>query len=146
MVIVHFLLPPHTQIKHWKDIIAVQEKLKSNQLKMIGVKDKCDFPQSEKNTNYSNFELFRILEAQKQRKELEDVESRDVAQEFSYRAKGRELNLAHADHEKLMEEEKALTKYVDFLHKFTLKMFIMFICAQNSASSTLQVCILQNNL
>ena len=54
------------QIDHWKDIIALQEKMKSNQNKIVTVVDK-------------------IEELTKQHKELEEVEKRDVAQEFSFR-------------------------------------------------------------
>ena len=54
------------QIDHWKDIIALQEKMKSNQNKIVTVVDK-------------------IEELTKQHKELEDIEKRDVAQEFSFR-------------------------------------------------------------
>ena len=54
------------QIKHWKDIIAVQEKLKTNQTRMISVRDK-------------------IEELHKQHKELEEKQDRDVTQEFAYR-------------------------------------------------------------
>ena len=54
------------QIDHWKDIIALQEKMKSNQNKIVTVVDK-------------------IEELTKQHKELEEIEKRDVAQEFSFR-------------------------------------------------------------
>ena len=54
------------QIDHWKDIIAFQEKMKSNQNKIVTVVDK-------------------IEELTKQHKELEEIEKRDVAQEFSFR-------------------------------------------------------------
>ena len=54
------------QIDHWKDIIALQEKMKSNQNKIVTVVDK-------------------IEELTKQHKELGEIEKRDVAQEFSFR-------------------------------------------------------------
>ncbi len=54
------------QIKHWKDIIAVQDKMKQNQQKLIACKDK-------------------IIETAKQHKELHEMGNRDVTQEFAYR-------------------------------------------------------------
>lgn len=54
------------QIKHWKEIIALQEKLKVNQTRLAGLKDK-------------------IEELNKQYKEFEKEENRDVTREFAFR-------------------------------------------------------------
>ena len=54
------------QIDHWKEIIGLQEKMKTNQTKIVTVVDK-------------------IEELTKQKKDLEKVEARDVAQEFAFR-------------------------------------------------------------
>ena len=56
------------QIKYYKDIITVQENLKTNQPSLISSKDK-------------------ITDTHKQYKELEAVNPRDVTQEFAYRTK-----------------------------------------------------------
>merc|ERR1719450_994238 len=52
------------QLKYWKDIIAVQESLKTNQASLVSLKDK-------------------IADIHKQFKELEATNPRDVTQEFA---------------------------------------------------------------
>lgn len=54
------------QIKHWKEIIALQEKLKGNQTKIINIKEK-------------------IEQVGQQYKELEETQNRDTVQEFAFR-------------------------------------------------------------
>ena len=54
------------QIEHWKEIIALQEKLKITQNRIISVKDKID-------------------DLDKQHKELEGSGNRDITQEFAFR-------------------------------------------------------------
>ena len=54
------------QIKHWKEIIALQEKLKANLNKGISMRDKVE-------------------NLRKQHKEFEDDKDRDVAREFAFR-------------------------------------------------------------
>merc|ERR1719273_1813299 len=77
------------QLKHWKDIIQLQDKLKVNQNRIITVADKVE-------------------ELQKQHLELEAVEDRDVTKEFAFRTKARDLNNACKEFDRLKEEEKEL--------------------------------------
>ena len=77
------------QIKYYKDIIAVQENLKSNQTSLISVKDK-------------------IAEIHREYKELEVVNPRDVTQEFAYRTKLRDLQESTKEYDRLVKEEKEL--------------------------------------
>ena len=77
------------QIKHYKDIIAVQENLKTNQTSLISVKDK-------------------IAEIHREYKELELVNPRDVTQEFAYRTKLRDLQESTKEYDRLVKEEKEL--------------------------------------
>ena len=80
------------QIDHLKEIIALQEVLKTNQNRIVTVKDK-------------------IEDLHKQYKELEErTSNRDVTQEFAFRTKARDLRNACAEFEKLEEEEKTLTR------------------------------------
>ena len=81
-----------TQIGHLKEIITIQEKLKSNQNRMSTLRDK-------------------IEDLHKQYKEIESAsETRDSAQEFHFRAKARELNNACKEFDSLHEEDKIMTK------------------------------------
>ena len=77
------------QIKHWKEIIALQEKLKANLNRSIGLRDKVE-------------------SLRKQHKEFEDDKDRDVAREFAFRTKARELDIAMKEYDRLAEEEKSL--------------------------------------
>lgn len=54
------------QIKHWKDIIYVQEKLKTNQTKILNLRDK-------------------IEDLHKEHNDLKDLQNRDVTAEFNMR-------------------------------------------------------------
>lgn len=54
------------QITHWKDIISLQESLKQNQNRLVQIKEKVE-------------------ELQKQHKDLEEQQNRDVTQEFAFR-------------------------------------------------------------
>ena len=77
------------QIKYYKDIIAVQENLKTNQTSLINIKDK-------------------IADMHRQYKELDEVSPRDVTQEFAYRTKLRDVQEATKEYDKLIKEEKEL--------------------------------------
>ena len=77
------------QIKYYKDIITVQENLKTNQTSLISSKDK-------------------ISDIHKQYKELEAVNPRDVTQEFAYRTKLRDIQEATKEFDRLIKEEKEL--------------------------------------
>merc|ERR1719419_437950 len=77
------------QIKYYKDIIAVQESLKSNQTSLISIKDK-------------------ISDIHRQYKELEEMNPRDVTQEFAYRTKLRDIQEATKEYDKLTKEEMEL--------------------------------------
>ncbi|CAB4063611.1 Lysine-specific histone demethylase 1A,Lysine-specific histone demethylase 1 homolog 2,Lysine-specific histone demethylase 1 homolog 1,Protein FLOWERING LOCUS D,Lysine-specific histone demethylase 1 homolog 3,Possible lysine-specific histone demethylase 1 [Lepeophtheirus salmonis] len=79
------------QIKHFKEVISVQERLKENQSRLITLKDK-------------------IVETGKQREELEKITNRDVGQEFDYRAKVRDLVAFLKEYDSLMDEEKELSQ------------------------------------
>merc|ERR1712018_364796 len=61
------------QIQHWKEIIQLQEKLKTNQNRLTTVADKVEA-------------------LHKEYKELEDVSDHDVTKEFAFRTKQRDLN------------------------------------------------------
>merc|ERR1719391_988255 len=65
--------------------------MKSNQNKIVTVVDK-------------------IEELTEQHKELEEIEKRDVAQEFSFRLKARDLDKSWKEFNRLEEEETLLTK------------------------------------
>lgn len=78
------------QIQHWKEIIGLQDKLKTNQNKILTIADKVE-------------------EVRKQFLELEGITNRDVTKEFAFRAKSRELANACADFDALKDEEKTLT-------------------------------------
>ena len=102
------------QIKHWKEIIALQEKLKVNQTRLGALKDKVE-------------------ELHKQYKEFEKEENRDVTREFAFRyvqpmilspkmcylcfclfrTKTRDLNNAIKEFDKLVEEESNVTKKLE---------------------------------
>ena len=84
------------QMKYYKDIIAVQETLKSNQAAMISVKDK-------------------IAEIHREYKELEVVNPRDVTQEFAYRTKLRDLQESTKEYDRLVKEEKELEEKLEEL-------------------------------
>ena len=79
------------QIQHWKEIIQLQDKLKSNQNRIITVAEKVE-------------------ELRKQYLELEGVSNRDVIKEFDFRTKARDLSNACKEFDRLKEEEKSLTK------------------------------------
>ena len=79
------------QIQHWKEIIQLQEKLKTNQNRLITVTEKVEA-------------------LHKEYKELEEVSDRDVTKEFAFRTKQRDLNVACKDFDRLKEEENTLTK------------------------------------
>ncbi len=79
------------QIKHWKEIMHLQEKLKANLNKMSGLKDKLE-------------------RLRKQHKEFEEDTNREGPREFEYRTKTWELNQAWKEYDKLEEEEKTLVK------------------------------------
>ena len=80
------------QIDHLKEIIALQDALKTNQNRILTVKDQIE----ELNKQYKEFE--------------ERNGTRDVTQEFAFRTKARDLRNACKEFEKLEEEEKVLTR------------------------------------
>ena len=73
------------QIQHWKEIIQLQEKLKTNQNRIITTTDKVEILHKEYN-------------------ELEAVTNRDVTKEFAFRTKQRDLNAACKEFDRLKEE------------------------------------------
>ena len=77
------------QLKYWKEIIAVQEQLKTNQQRVLAVRDK-------------------LVEVHRQHRELEAHQDRDITQEFAYRTKLRDLHQATAEFDRLAAEEKEL--------------------------------------
>eukprot|EP00096_Caligus_rogercresseyi_P005536 TRINITY_DN2125_c0_g1_i2.p1 TRINITY_DN2125_c0_g1~~TRINITY_DN2125_c0_g1_i2.p1 ORF type:complete len:658 (-),score=230.58 TRINITY_DN2125_c0_g1_i2:58-2031(-) len=81
------------QIKHFQELIGVQEKLKDVQARILSLNDK-------------------IAEAGKQREELEKIENRDIAQEFNYRSKMNEVTASLKEFDTLSEEEKTLSSKV----------------------------------
>ena len=94
MIYLYLLQEKHVkekQIQHWKEIIQLQEKLKTNQNRIITTTDKVE-----------------ILH--KEYKELEAVTNRDVTKEFAFRTKQRDLNAACKEFDRLKEEENTLTK------------------------------------
>merc|ERR1719187_866768 len=77
------------QLKYWKDIISVQDSLKTNQTRLVSMRDK-------------------LADLHRQYKELEAQNPRDAIQEFAFRTKLRDLHQATADFDKLVVEEKEL--------------------------------------
>jgi len=77
------------QLKYWKEIISIQEKLKTNQTAIISVKDK-------------------LADVHRQYVELEGQNPRDVTQEFAFRTKLRDIHQATKEYDRLTKEEKEL--------------------------------------
>ncbi|GLH00622.1 Lysine-specific histone demethylase 1A, partial [Gryllus bimaculatus] len=78
------------QVQHWKAVINLQERLKTNQLRMLSLKEKID-------------------EMNKQYKELQEIKGpRDVTQEFVVRSKLRDLNNACREWDQLLEQQKEI--------------------------------------
>ncbi|PSN36278.1 Lysine-specific histone demethylase 1A [Blattella germanica] len=84
------------QVQHWKAVIALQEKLKTNQHNMMTLKE-------------------RIEELNKQYKELsENKGMRDITQEFIMRSKLRDLTNSCREWDQLLEQQKEIE---DKLHE-----------------------------
>ena len=79
------------QIQHWKEIIQLQDQLKTNQNRILVVADKVE-------------------EVKAEYIELEKTTDRDVTKEFAFRAKARELKNSCKEYDQLREEELNLTK------------------------------------
>jgi len=77
------------QLKYWKEMVRLQESLKLNQNKIVSVREKLE-------------------EVGSRHGELEAVQTRDVTQEFAFRTKLRELQLASQEYDKLLKEETEL--------------------------------------
>jgi len=77
------------QLKYWKEIISVQDSLKTNQTAILSVRDK-------------------LAEVHRQYTELEGQGQRDVTQEFAFRTKLRDLHQATQEFDRLVKEEKEL--------------------------------------
>uniref|UniRef100_A0A1B6LH74 Lysine-specific histone demethylase n=1 Tax=Graphocephala atropunctata TaxID=36148 RepID=A0A1B6LH74_9HEMI len=78
------------QVQHWKAVIALQDRLKANQNRMLAVKD-------------------QIKELHLQHKELaESKAQRDITQEFVVRSKQRDLNIACKEWDQLTEQQKEI--------------------------------------
>lgn len=78
------------QIQHWKAILELQEKLKTNQNKMLNVRD-------------------HVEELNKQYKELsESKQPRDITQEFLLRSKLRDVTAACKEFDQLAEQQKEI--------------------------------------
>ncbi|KAF4521790.1 hypothetical protein B566_EDAN012295 [Ephemera danica] len=76
------------QVQHWKAVIALQERLKSNQHRMIALRE-------------------RIEELGKQHKEQSDSKgNRDITQEFVMRSKLRDLSTTCREWDQLQEQQK----------------------------------------
>jgi len=84
------------QIKYWKEIITVQEELKGNQSRLYTVKEK-------------------VVETNKQYKELDAMQNRDTTQEFAFRTKTRDLHNLTKEFDKLQAQEKELEKKLEEL-------------------------------
>ncbi|KAG8258287.1 Lysine-specific histone demethylase 1A [Homalodisca vitripennis] len=78
------------QVQHWKAVIALQDRLKANQARMLTVKD-------------------QIKELHHQHKELvESKAQRDITQEFVVRSKQRDLSIACKEWDQLAEQQKEI--------------------------------------
>lgn len=78
------------QVLHWKAVIALQDRLKANQNRMLAVKE-------------------QIEELNKQCKELsENKGTRDITQEFVVRSKLRDLNTVCKEWDQLLEQQKEI--------------------------------------
>ncbi|XP_046399072.1 lysine-specific histone demethylase 1A-like [Ischnura elegans] len=78
------------QVQHWKAVIALQERLKTNQHRMITMREKCE----ELNKQY--------------REQCETKGPRDITQEFVLRSKLRDLNNACREWDQLLEQQKEI--------------------------------------
>lgn len=78
------------QVKYWKAIIHLQERLKVNQQRMISLREKID----ETNKQY--------------KKLLENKDPHDVTQQFLVRTKLRDLNISCREWDQLLEEQKEI--------------------------------------
>ncbi|XP_065341084.1 lysine-specific histone demethylase 1A isoform X3 [Cloeon dipterum] len=77
------------QVSHLKAVIALQEKLRANQQRMMTTKEK-------------------IAELTKQQKTLGENKNRDITQEFVLRSKQRELNNECREWDQLLEQQKEI--------------------------------------
>nr|CAD7198115.1 unnamed protein product [Timema douglasi] len=78
------------QVQHWKSVIALQDKLKANQHRMIALREKVD-------------------DLNKQYKDLSDSKGpRDITQEFVVRSKLRELNISCKEWDQLLDQQKEI--------------------------------------
>jgi len=78
------------QVQHWKAVIAFQDRLKSNQNRMLTVKE-------------------HIKELNQQHKEMQESKAqRDITQEFVFRSKQRDLNIACKEWDQLLEQQKEI--------------------------------------
>lgn len=78
------------QIQHWKAVIALQERLKANQNRVVAVKE-------------------QIKETHEQHKELNDSKpQRDIIQEFAVRSKQRDLMILCKEYDQLLEQQKEI--------------------------------------
>ena len=79
------------QVQHWKAILDLQEKLKTNQNQMLIVKEKIE-------------QFHKLI----QTKEHTETKSKDVTQEFGYRSKLRDLSAACREWDQLAEQQKEI--------------------------------------
>lgn len=77
------------QIQHLQAVIALQEKLKTNQKLLVGVRERC-------------------ADLNKRLKEYGVVEKRDVQLEFAYRSCQRDLRKSVAEWDQLQEQAKEI--------------------------------------
>ncbi|XP_039288943.1 lysine-specific histone demethylase 1A isoform X5 [Nilaparvata lugens] len=78
------------QVTHWKAVIGLQERLKTNQNRMLAVKEEIE----DLNKQYKEFS--------------ENKGSRDITQEFLIRSKLRDLNSACKEYDQLVEQQKEI--------------------------------------
>ncbi|XP_063241674.1 lysine-specific histone demethylase 1A-like isoform X2 [Bacillus rossius redtenbacheri] len=78
------------QVQHWKAVVSLQEKLKTNQHRMIALREK-------------------IEEMNKQHKDLSDSKGqKDITQEFVVRSKLRDLSNACREWDQLLDQQKEI--------------------------------------
>ncbi|XP_023709378.1 lysine-specific histone demethylase 1A [Cryptotermes secundus] len=78
------------QVQHWKAVIALQERLKTNQHRMLALREKID----ELNKQY--------------KEQCESKGPRDITQEFVLRSKLRDLNNSCREWDQLSEQQREI--------------------------------------
>lgn len=96
------------QIQHLKSVIALQEKLKTNQKLLVGIKE-------------------HMQELNAKVKEFSALEKRDIQMEFAYRSSVRDLNALAKEWDQLQEQAKEIEEKLKELENSPPR----FVCVMN---------------